>query len=580
MLQNKWLKIVSLLFALVCITVGVVSITSPTVTYAQGPSVNQPEVHPHGSECSKDLYFHASGFAANSPIMVTNTFNETVCQTGKVSGGTWGPIHGATSDSGGYFIWGTVNSGTGTYHYVFSDNAGQVVNVYMTTNTDGSVASYSQQSNVASPPAVIPSGGTMPDARNGNGVHMSIYCEEKGWGNSVDPVDGNAYHWKCEKTGYLDMNQVCRDVWGGSYYAYLDQTVNPTKYGWRCLQGKAPRPVQPTAVPPQATNPPSVRYPNAQLPDGGISLMQYCKDIGFDVEQHSEGDAYSFRCVKDQQVWYINWNQACYDVWGNARRYPTLSDASNLGAWKCSPNQGYIDPPRQQPVHPTIASTSNTGGNTTRTYPVAKGLGSPFGQYYAYVPSQYTSLFLRSTPDARTDRSNVMGIMNPDDYFTIFESNGDWVRIDTSLGQGWVFGEYVRITDKRTDNSDPKKESEVTLPTRRLIAYCTVSGFDYSLYKLALSDPTQYFIAANSSSRVLDLLSTLLETVGLITNVGSGVKEPFPDSATLYYWQRVSDNIIYLEAVVKRGDVVLEREIQVPKDQNITPGPGCVYAPA
>ncbi|PWU24133.1 hypothetical protein C5B42_00530, partial [Candidatus Cerribacteria bacterium 'Amazon FNV 2010 28 9'] len=159
------------------------------------------------------------------------------------------------------------------------------------------------------------------------------------------------------------------------------------------------------------------KYPDAQSGTDGINVNQYCKDIGYDVEQHSNADAYSFRCVKNQTVYPMDlsaWNKACADVWGSARPNATLSNSTELGAWKCEPNPGSVDSYRT-PVQPTATlpptSTQQPGnpnpGNPQPNNPPSNPNPGTDPCDNTFVPGEHMS-FISYIPGEKTSIGQKM----------------------------------------------------------------------------------------------------------------------------------------------------------------------------
>lgn len=156
--------------------------------------------------------------------------------------------------------------------------------------------------------------------------------------------------------------------------------------------------IQPTA----GTAP---RFPNAQYADGGINVNQYCIDLGFDREEHSNQDAYSFRCVHNQTAQYLNWNQVCMDVYGSSAPYPRLDSWMDLGGWKCATTPGYVDPPgRYNPATATSQPTNvppTQGPNPTNPSQPTATSGVIMCGGSAYLPNSNSTFRVSWNPSEK-----------------------------------------------------------------------------------------------------------------------------------------------------------------------------------
>ena len=84
-----------------------------------------------------------------------------------------------------------------------------------------------------------------------------------------------------------------------------------------------------------------------------------------------------------------------------------------------------VDPPPQSP-----------------SIPYAHGSSSPQRNAYVRVPPDITQPRLRSGPGTSYA---VKGYVVAGHYYILLETQGAWVRIDTSLGEGWVHESYVQV---------------------------------------------------------------------------------------------------------------------------------------
>lgn len=195
--------------------------------YGQGgPQVEQPTVHPHSSDCGKDMGFHLKGFAPNSPITVTSSYSETVCATGQVVTSGWTSQLGTTDGNGEYW-WYANHAGTGSYDFQIHDGKGNSIHAKLVTSSNGSVASWQTTVLGGQPqPTPVPIQPTNPPSRppfaqaqlDNGGVHFQKYCAAKYAANEYREM-GNALSWSCMKDSNripLNFDQVCQDVWGNA----------------------------------------------------------------------------------------------------------------------------------------------------------------------------------------------------------------------------------------------------------------------------------------------------------------------------------------------------------------------------
>lgn len=97
----------------------------------------------------------------------------------------------------------------------------------------------------------------------------------------------------------------------------------------------------------------------------------------------------------------------------------------------------------------TSSNPQVPGDAPASQYPVAQGLGgAPASGSYIYVPTQSYNLYLRTSPVIDSSRQNVIGTMKTGDYYQVVEVRQNWIRVQTSVGEGWVFARYVQLTNQ------------------------------------------------------------------------------------------------------------------------------------
>jgi hypothetical protein len=77
----------------------------------------------------------------------------------------------------------------------------------------------------------------------------------------------------------------------------------------------------------------------------GIRVRQYCIAKGYTNLTFSEGNAYSWYCINRGGQIQVDFQTACREVYGASRPYAQLRDSSDHYGWRCSPMEGYVDPP-------------------------------------------------------------------------------------------------------------------------------------------------------------------------------------------------------------------------------------------
>lgn len=87
---------------------------------------------------------------------------------------------------------------------------------------------------------------------------------------------------------------------------------------------------------------------------------------------------------------------------------------------------------------PADSDSSGTSRETARTY--AYGSNCPLSIPYIRVPSNITELQLRA--GAGTDYQRL-GYVVAGECYSVLGNSGSWLRISTSIGEGWVSSQYV-----------------------------------------------------------------------------------------------------------------------------------------
>lgn len=269
-------------------------------------------------------------------------------------------------------------------------------------------------------------------AQSGEGIHWGIYCSQK-YGAGEYHNGNDPRTWGCGGQA-LEHNTVCQEVWGLSRpYAHYG---NVTELG--SLTCQATPQGQPGGLAPL--------FPEAQTNDGGIHTISYCQRKGWDTAQHSDTGAdvaYSHRCVKDQSVWYFDWDTACREVYGYGW-YAQLGNADQVGGWKCAqdPN-AYKDPtdgidPRAATSTPIPTPTlSPVATAATGVLPVVGYANAPSGAWVQVVTGRIN---VRSGPDVSYD---AIAQAPQGAYFNLLGSDPatGWYNVSWGSGTGWVSNE-------------------------------------------------------------------------------------------------------------------------------------------
>ena len=115
-----------------------------------------------------------------------------------------------------------------------------------------------------------------------------------------------------------------------------------------------------------------------------------------------------------------------------------------------------LAPPRAVGTGPTAVNAPTGAGNSVGGPDVA----SPASDWSGVT---LESLNLRSGPS--TNNSRIV-LLPPRMRLEIFEQRGDWLRVRASGSEGWVSGEYVRITSSPLQNSGVEPpEAAVQIPS-------------------------------------------------------------------------------------------------------------------
>ena len=203
---------------------------------------------------------------------------------------------------------------------------------------------------------------------------------------------------------------------------------------------------------------PSVNQARQSI-SGGVDLNVWCAANGLPIANNNSGRWDGWYCGDAR----VSWSRVCTDVWGT----PSFSHGSDQNSIRCggsssgnnaSSNSTPI--PKKTPMTNAYGQPLQTNGSGDEVYPRARGTGTPFGRQYVYIASKYDGLFLRTSPDnSNGRRDNVIATLNPNDYYTVVQVGSGWIKIQTSLGEGWVSSQYAEL---HSNSTKPQNLSPVT----------------------------------------------------------------------------------------------------------------------
>src|SRR5258706_1587016 len=87
----------------------------------------------------------------------------------------------------------------------------------------------------------------------------------------------------------------------------------------------------------QPTIIPRLRYELRQAQQkgvpGGVDLIGVCYAYGYGNVVNVNNAADGWACTRGNEVWFIDWERVCYDVYGS--RYHAVRKDDSAGAWRC-----------------------------------------------------------------------------------------------------------------------------------------------------------------------------------------------------------------------------------------------------
>lgn len=101
----------------------------------------------------------------------------------------------------------------------------------------------------------------------------------------------------------IDFNAACVQHYGSGAYAQADDPDDP--FGWECRRDL-----------------------------GGLDLLQYCRDNGYNDVALVENNAFGWRCKGDVELVGMDINAACVQQYGNGA-YAEAKDWNNPYSWVC-----------------------------------------------------------------------------------------------------------------------------------------------------------------------------------------------------------------------------------------------------